>query len=212
MERYPSIGIGAHTSPNFRHEVTEALQKIDERPSGRRLLQEVEALSDHDKKVTIVEAGPGQAIVAKPRLTPAQWENLGSNPDQKTFDKALIKNASGSSAFSKRGVASEIPWSKHTAEPNLNEQGVPVEGANPEIAYVALAHEFTHAKHHLAGTLKYGGEVTRSASSASTPSGKEELRAVGLGKYANSGEPSENSIRQEHGLPLRRTYARSGNW
>ncbi|WP_183130837.1 M91 family zinc metallopeptidase [Pseudomonas coronafaciens] len=66
MERYPSIGIGAHTSPNFRHEVTEALQKIDERPSGRRLLQEVEALSDHDKKVTIVEARPGQAIVAKP--------------------------------------------------------------------------------------------------------------------------------------------------
>ncbi|WP_216597530.1 M91 family zinc metallopeptidase, partial [Pseudomonas coronafaciens] len=73
-------------------------------------------------------------------------------------------------------------------------------------------HELIHAKHHLAGTLKYGGEVTRSASSASTPSGKEELRAVGLGKYANSGEPSENSIRQEHGLPLRRTYARSGNW
>lgn len=41
-----------------------------------------------------------------------------------------------------------------------------------------------------------------------TPAGKEELRAIGLGKYAYSetGEPSENSIREENGLALRRKY------
>nr|WP_268988553.1 hypothetical protein [Ralstonia solanacearum] len=34
------------------------------------------------------------------------------------------------------------------------------------------------------------------------------MRAIGLGKYAYSetGEPSENSIREENGLALRRKY------
>ncbi|WP_245202030.1 type III secretion system effector protein [Herbaspirillum sp. 1173] len=37
-----------------------------------------------------------------------------------------------------------------------------------------------------------------------TPAGKEELRAVGLGKYRNL--PSANSIRAEYGLPLMFRY------
>ncbi|UNW13621.1 type III secretion system effector protein [Xanthomonas phaseoli pv. phaseoli] len=38
---------------------------------------------------------------------------------------------------------------------------------------------------------------------------KEELRAVGVGKYEyrKTRQPSENSIRQEHGLPVRKNIS-----
>ncbi|MCL1617989.1 M91 family zinc metallopeptidase [Ralstonia pseudosolanacearum] len=68
-----------------------------------------------------------------------------------------------------------------------------------------LAHELIHAKHMVAGTWKGRWGDDRDPK---TSAGKEELRAVGLGKYeyAKTGEPSENAIRDEHGLPLRRKY------
>ncbi|WP_019702312.1 XopG/HopH/AvrPtoH family type III secretion system effector [Paracidovorax oryzae] len=213
MDRYPSIRVGASTSSNFKRDVKDALEKIDSRPSGSRLLQQIEGLATREKTVTIVEAGTGQAPVATPRLTPSQWQKLGSSPDQSQFEAALLKNAGGSNWRKTRGTASEIPWNKYTAEPDVDSRGVPIEGANPANAFITLAHELVHAKHHLAGTMMHGGgPVTRDPSSARTDSGKEELRAVGLGEYASTREPSENSIRAEHGLPQRTTYARAGTW
>jgi hypothetical protein len=212
MHRFPAIRIGTHSSPTFERDVVEALNTIEQAPSGRRLLKSIEGLADREKTVTISEATPGQAPVARARLTPKQWQKLGPSPNQAQFEQALMKNASGSGVMKKRGTASEIPWSKETAEPNLDAQGRPVPGANPEHAFITLAHELVHSKHHLAGTMKHDGPLTPEASSARTESGKEELRAVGLGPYAASGEPSENKIRAELGLPLRRSYARSGNW
>ncbi|UXN02209.1 type III secretion system effector protein (plasmid) [Xanthomonas hortorum pv. pelargonii] len=56
----------------------------------------------------------------------------------------------------------------------------------------------------MAGTSKAykGGDRYDETSEA----GKEELRAVGVGKYEyrKTRQPSENSIRQEHGLPIRK--------
>ncbi|ADX47300.1 hypothetical protein Acav_3399 [Paracidovorax avenae ATCC 19860] len=212
MDRYPSIQVGS-TSPSFRRDVKEALEKIDSRPSGSRLLQQIEGLATREKKVTIVEAQAGQAPVARPRLTPSQIHKLPSSPTQSQFEETLLKNAGGSNWRKTRGTASEIPWNKYTAEPEVDSRGVPIEGANPANAFITLAHELVHAKHHLAGTMMYGGgPVTREASSSRTDAGREELRAVGLGEYASTGEPSENSIRAEHGLPQRTSYSRSGNW
>lgn len=213
MHRFPAIQIGAHTSPNFERDVVEALNTIESAPSGRRLLQSIEGLATREKKVTISEAQGGQAPVARPRLTASQIEKqLSSHPTQEEFNRVLAKNASGSGMLKKLGTASEIPWNKQTAEPNLDSQGRPIAGANPEHAFITLAHELVHAKHHLAGTLKHDVAVTADPSCARTESGKEELRAVGLGKYARSGEPNENAIRSELNMPLRNTYSRAGNW
>lgn len=214
MHRFPAIRIGSHTSPTFERDVVEALNTIESAPSGRRLLQSIEGLATREKKVTISEAQDGQAPVARPRLTASQIDKqLSSEPTQEEFKRVLAKNASGSGMLKKLGTASEIPWNKQTAQPNLDSQGRPVAGTNPEHAFITLAHELVHAKHHLAGTMKYDGvEVTADPSCARTESGKEELRAVGLGKYARTGEPSENAIRSELNMPLRSTYSRSGNW
>jgi hypothetical protein len=212
MNRYPAFRIGSHTSPTFENDVVEALDKINQGPSGQKLLQTIHGLASREKTVTISEAQGGQAPVARPRLTPSQMAKLGPNPTQAKFEEQLLKQATGTSLLATRGTSSEIPWNKQTAEPLVNERGVPIQGAAPDAAFVALAHELVHARHHLAGTMKHGGNVTPDAASASTASGKEELRATGLGKYAGRGEPSENSIRREHGLPQRTRYARSGNW
>jgi hypothetical protein len=52
----------------------------------------------------------------------------------------------------------------------------------------------------LLGDSKVGGD----RHDPTTKAGKEESRAVGLGKY--EGRPSENSIRAEHGRQLRTQY------
>nr|WP_113865162.1 XopG/HopH/AvrPtoH family type III secretion system effector [Brenneria salicis]NMN91691.1 NleD-like pathogen effector protein (putative zinc metallopeptidase) [Brenneria salicis ATCC 15712 = DSM 30166]RBP65749.1 NleD-like pathogen effector protein (putative zinc metallopeptidase) [Brenneria salicis ATCC 15712 = DSM 30166] len=214
MNNFPGIRIGGYSSYSFENDVVESLNRIQSGPSGRRLLQKISEESTNEKHVTISEANAGQAPVARPRLTLSQMSKLGSNPTQREFESMLIKESTSSSFINKKGTASEIPWSKMAAEPEVNSSGVPIAGANPDNAFIALAHELIHANHHLAGTSKYGGSVTRDASSALTKSGKEELRAVGLGKYEfeRTGKPTENSIRREHGLPLRTKYSRSGEW
>ncbi|MGD7413034.1 M91 family zinc metallopeptidase, partial [Ralstonia pseudosolanacearum] len=72
-------------------------------------------------------------------------------------------------------------------------------------SFVVLAHEMIHAHHVMAGTSK-GGSGDRY--DETSEAGQEELRAVGLGAYAhaNTGEPTENSIRAEHGLRMRSKY------
>lgn len=212
MHKFPGIHIGTYSSLGFERDVVDALNTINSAPTGKRLLQSIEGLSTREKKVTISEATGDQCPVARPRLTPAQWQKLGDNPTQDAFDRALTKNASGSGLLKKLGTASEIPWNKYTAEPNVDSRGVPVRGTNPEHAFITLAHELVHAKHHLAGTMKHDVKLTPEASCAQTQSGKEELRAVGLRKYAGSDEPNENAIRGELGLPERRAYSRSGQW
>ncbi len=213
MYKFPGIQVAATARPSFEAEVVEALECIKSRPVGNQLLEDIASLARGERKVTIVEPAADQLPVAQMRLTPSQLDALGSNPPRAKVRQALIDNATGSTLFRRRGTASEIPWSKATAEPVVNEHGVPVRQTDPDQAFVALAHELIHARHHLAGTLKFDGTtLTPHPACAESKSGKEELRAVGLGKYAASKEPTENAIRAEHGLPRRTTYSRSGNW
>ncbi|RLM27797.1 hypothetical protein BIY29_01555 [Brenneria alni] len=214
MDGFTGIRVGSHSSHYFENDVVESLNKIKSGSTGQQLLQKIADNSTSEKHVTISEVRDGQAPVARPRLTLSQMSRLGNNPTQREFDSMLIRESTGSTCINKRGTASEILWSKNSVEPNVNSSGVPVRGTNPDNAFTVLAHELIHARHYLAGTSKYGGSVTPNASSASTKSGKEELRAVGLGKYKheNTGEPTENSIRGEHGLPLKTRYSLSGNW
>lgn len=212
MGQFPGIRIGRHTSPNFPDDVAEALGKIGEGPSGRRLLEAIEGLSVREKTVTIVEAAPNEPPSTLPRLTPSQRIALGSHPTLDDFREAISQHATGSNASDQRGIAAEVAWRKSMAETNLDGEGVPVPGTDPSHAFISLAHELVHAKHQLAGTMLHGGKIRSRASTAETPSGQEELRATGLGPYANTAEPSENAIRAEHGLPLRQAYHRSGNW
>ena len=109
-----------------------------------------------------------------------------------------------------KGCNAIIEWSPQS-HIELNSNGSPLRlGSDPEESFVVLAHELIHAQHLLAGTSRAykGGDRYDETSEA----GKEELRAVGVGKYEyrKTRQPSENSIRQEHGLPVRKKYKPHG--
>jgi hypothetical protein len=77
--------------------------------------------------------------------------------------------------------------------------------------YIALAHELVHATHRARGVTKSPGnqpnkffDEYRNEFTENSP--EEEARTVGLQLFANE-RLTENSIRKEHGLNLRVSYA-----
>ena len=64
-------------------------------------------------------------------------------------------------------------------------------------AFVALAHELVHAFHYMGGDRSPSRMV-------------EEARTVGAGRYANT-RISENAVRKEHNVALRKWYCRPGD-
>lgn len=216
MHKFPGIKVKNNPSNNLSKDVCDALETINSKPSGTHLLRSIASLANEEKFVLIKNARLAEDIACVPQLTAKDLEKLinkfGLDFTQKEYDDMRIKQSSSSTPFKRRGCSATIRWNKELSQPLLDPEGGPIPGTCPEYAYITLAHELVHAKHQLAGTCKYSGDLNPSEKSATTRSGKEELRAIGLGKYAYSGEPSENTIRQEHGLPKRLKYTLSGGW
>ncbi|WP_256724611.1 XopG/HopH/AvrPtoH family type III secretion system effector, partial [Xanthomonas oryzae] len=157
-----------------------------------------------NRKVTIAEIGAEAQPNNRAVLSASEVEKY--DPETFADNLALAKER----ARKGKGCNAIIEWSPHS-NIELNSNGSPLRlGSNPEESFVVLAHELIHAQHILAGTSKAynGGDRYDETSEA----GKEELRAVGVGKYEyrKTRQPSENSIRQEHGLPIRKKYKPHG--
>ncbi|WP_290439099.1 XopG/HopH/AvrPtoH family type III secretion system effector [Xanthomonas oryzae] len=157
-----------------------------------------------NRKVTIAEIGAEAQPNNRAVLSASEVEKYDPEPfaDNLALAKERARKGKGCNAI--------IEWSPHS-NIELNSNGSPLRlGSNPEESFVVLAHELIHAQHILAGTSKAynGGDRYDETSEA----GKEELRAVGVGKYEyrKTRQPSENSIRQEHGLPIRKKYKPHG--
>lgn len=71
-------------------------------------------------------------------------------------------------------------------------------------AFIALAHELVHALHSLSG------DFLKPYSWADDGALIEEARTVGIGPFAKT-RICENTIRKEHGLPLRTYYSTPGD-
>ncbi|CTP91498.1 putative type III effector protein [Xanthomonas translucens pv. poae] len=197
----------------FNAEVTTHLDNLGSQPSGNQLLDELTALSNQrSHKLTIREKplsrrGP----MAEPVLSGHQ---LQRHPDLESYEE--IREVAGSHYALEKdnrpnvGSSVVVSWSAHQTSMGLDRDGYPTcPTASNNDKVSLLAHELVHAKHMMAGTWKGSYE---DRNDASTASGQEELRAVGMGRYAYSltGAPSENSVRAEHGLPLRHSYCKRG--
>ncbi|MCC4617999.1 type III secretion system effector protein [Xanthomonas campestris pv. asclepiadis] len=211
---YPGIYSSSQASSQedqFKNEFEPALGKIAEGPSGNYLLQELGSFNARKSLSVIVkEIGPTEQPNTRAILSAAQiseyQESTGNNIS------TLEQSVSIAKKYAKKGKGCNalIEWSPHS-HIELNGNGSPIRlGSNPDEAFLVLSHELVHAKHILGGTSKaYGGGDRYNGKSEA---GKEELRAVGLGKYeySKTNQPSENSIRQEHGLPIRKKYKPHG--
>ncbi|WOB27579.1 MULTISPECIES: type III secretion system effector protein [Xanthomonas] len=198
----------------FNAELNVHLDHLNSRSTGNQLLNELQQLSQIRRhKATIHEIARNQNPCAEPVLSRHQ---LDAHPELTRF-KDIREKAGLLYALKKpeegknEGSSVVISWSPHQTSIELDEDGDPTgrTTSSPIDKVSVLAHELVHAKHIMAGTWKGSYEDERNPD---TPTGKEELRAVGLGKYkySESGEPSENSIRAEHGLPKRVSYHYSG--
>lgn len=197
----------------FNAEVNVHLDHLNSRPTGNQLLEKLQQLSrKRSHKVTIHEIAP-QNPCAEPVLSRHQ---LDAHPELRKYKD--IRDKAGSSyalqepgAEKNKGSGVVVTWSAHQTSIELDEDGDPTNKAtsSPIDKVSVLGHELVHARHMMAGTWKGSYEDERDPD---TPTGQEELRAVGLGryKYSRSGEPSENSIRAEHGLPKRVSYHHTG--
>ena len=196
-------------SHRFHSAADAALTDINSVSSGRKLLQSIaQKASGGEKKVTIQSVSGSRSAGTQAVLTRSQLNSY--QPSSFRENVSIATALSEKSGWSKgKGSSAIIEWNSDRSSIQLNGNGSPmgfVDGGDSDRVSV-LSHELVHAKHILSGTRKANYEPSRRYDPSSS-AGKEEARAVGIGKYAYSktGKPSENSIRQERGLPLRKYY------
>ena len=78
-------------------------------------------------------------------------------------------------------------------------------GIDGRPTFIALAHELVHAHHYLHG-MCYRGIADMIMDGGNTGIMEEEMRTVGFGRYSDE-VPSENKVREEHGVALRASYS-----
>ncbi|GKS97691.1 XopG/HopH/AvrPtoH family type III secretion system effector [Acidovorax sp. SUPP2825] len=208
-----SINDSNRDSQRFNAEVNLHLDTLGSGSTGNQLLNDLVSLSNQRRhKVTIHEmkaspSGPS----AEPVLSRHQREQ---HPTLNSFrdirETAGRRYALKTQQGPNEGSSVVVTWTAHQTSMGLDEDGDPTGPTSSNRDKVSLlAHELVHAKHMMAGTWKGSYDDSRDPETAS---GKEELRAVGIGKYkySETGQPSENSVRAEHGLPKRSSYHYSG--
>jgi hypothetical protein len=174
----------------------QALARIKSRPNGNALLNEIDSHSTNGKQLKIFVAPHGGRMANVTRAV----DDI-NNPGQDNFQ--AVKNASKGLFGKGKGASAEIDFNPSTSlalDHNGNPTGIE---QSPNRAYLSLAHELVHAYRIMKGTYTGGGGDM--GFDPNSNSGKEELRAVGLGKW--QGESlSENGIRGEQGEQLRNAY------
>ncbi|HKX56518.1 MAG TPA: type III secretion system effector protein [Xanthomonadales bacterium] len=191
---------------SYKEEAQQALDRIASGPSGGELLSKVAKIaSGGEKKITLKELGPNEEPYTQAVLTRSQIEKY--KPRGFEQNVAIAGELSRKGRFLKgEGTSAIIGWSPEKSSVLLNQNGSPTRiGASQEEKFTVLAHELIHARHIMSGSsLAAGGNRY----DPKTPNGKEESRAVGVEgyHYSKTKKPSENSIRAEQGLPLRKKY------
>ncbi|WP_230640779.1 XopG/HopH/AvrPtoH family type III secretion system effector [Ralstonia solanacearum] len=208
--QYPGIYVATasdeqYSANLYKNEADAALNKIASGRTGNQLLRDIGSLSaKKGRKLTISEIGAGESPCTEPVLTASQLDK--HQPSSFKENKKIAKQFARKGTFSSGdGCSAIVNWNP-TTNIRLSQDGSPLGyGRDSDESFAVLAHELVHARHVMAGTSKaWVGDRYDPSSEA----GKEESRAIGIGKYAFSktGEPSENSIRSEHDLPLRAKY------
>lgn len=186
------------THPVGRLQVDDALTKLASKANGLSLLQALNNNSSSSKGRLVEIKVTTDSSHAAAFLTREQRHKYKIDESEITLnnDKAVdILHRKG------QGTSATVFWNPEVAV-TLDAAGRPSLVYDAQKSYLVLAHELVHAHRILKGTYT-GGVGDRQ--DRSTPAGKEELRAVGLGKYKNE-KLSENGIRKEHGEPLRKSY------
>ena len=176
-----------------------ALAKLFSKPNGRALLDKINSLSNQERFVTLEVVRTNTR--ARPVLTKSQLTRF------KIKDYDLDINSRKALEISKQhgndkgeGVSAVVYWNPEDAH-EIKDGGIPERVKNRELGFVGLAHELVHASRYLEGVHQHDGKNIFPGNGNFL----EEERATGIGRFSNE-RLSENGIRAEHGLKIRKSY------
>lgn len=214
---FPGILIGNDTyrgndwvPDGFVGAVATALQSINSKPIGKKLLSDLSQACRQDPiKKIVIEYGARStaapiAVVtneSRKKVQPIMGDDDKYDLDELMSDPALLARpmafdqVTGERNFVGGAGTGAVVTFNHT-DPG------PPGAARP--VFIALAHELIHALHYVTGTC-YRAASGGIRDGGNTGLMEEEMRTVGLHQYARE-LPSENAIRGEHGIPLRTNY------
>ncbi|PPC63836.1 hypothetical protein C1Y41_04115 [Pantoea sp. ICBG 1758] len=184
-------------------QVESMLAKIASKGAGRSLLVNIQKSLRNGRTITI-KTNRQQSFSAFAMLT--KYQNINPFNQNRLSTQNLVR-AFGLSSI-KGGRPTEGTSAVVEIDPNaslqLNRYGVPTQYKyGTQNTFLSLAHEMIHALNILQG--KRLGQAFENVRDSASKKLEEEMRTVGLGKYAGR-ILSENSIRKEHNMPLRAAY------
>jgi hypothetical protein len=194
----------------FAGVVTTCLQQIASQPIGAQLLQDLSnaCVRDPVKKI-VIEYGQRSTAAPIPVVTNESRKMvqpvMGA---QERYDlNALMSEGALIGAFGDidedSGIRDFVPGGGTGAVVTFNHTDRGPPGA-PRPVFIALAHELIHAYHYTHGSC-YRAASGGIRDGGDTGLMEEEMRTVGLLKFADE-MPSENAIRQEHQIEVRKNY------
>jgi len=203
------IGRMSNVEPNFAiffesenaYLATEnALNKIKSGRNGAQIINNIINAQTSEKYVQIRATYDDEITNSTfVRLTGSQMNNYTKTliPDTLPYNREAYKFATNG-----EGVR-PIVFYNPSHSISINAAGEPKSANDASQSFVALAHELVHAYHIIKGD-SFGSDPRTSAYDDDEHL-REEVRAIGFNMYSNN-PISENGVRQDHNLPIRKFY------
>lgn len=183
------------------YQATEnALAKIKSGQNGANLIAAIVREQTPEKYVQInATYDPSEITGTYSRLVRSQMNEYTAKlkPDTLPYNREALKMATNG-----EGVKPIVIYNPSQAM-MVDSNGKPYAAISEKHSFVSLAHELVHAYHMIRGD-SFGSDPRTSAADDDEHF-REEVRAVGFHMYGNN-LLSENGVRQDHGLPIRKGY------
>jgi len=201
---FQGVFVSRKDPPEFHQQTRAALKKLDSKPAGATVLQQLAALN---------EMNPKKMVIIK-KATP----EICSDQSMPAFDRprSVFPLTSSSVCLPKRTSDPFVPYvagkgaDKTIIEFNPS-GGMKFEAGrnnwkqDDRLGFINLGHELVHASHYLHG-VQYREFTDNPGLDSDTGAAEEELRTTGVGPWRDE-YPSDNAIRREHGENEREDYA-----
>ena len=184
-----------------------ALKKIKSGRNGSELLKRLNNLSNGDRTVTI-EVDDSRRSHNIPFLTKSQLKKFNIDPEdlKASNDKATEISQRKGFLRNGEGVSSLVKFNPDYFV-RVNEHGTHLYTMEKNSSFVMLAHELVHAYRLMKGS-DYGFDGSEKPGIREA---KEERRVMGTDEFSNK-LISENGIRKDHGIHLRKQHKTEHDW
>jgi len=179
-----------------------AIFTLKGQPVGRSLINEIEQLGREGKKIT-VNIDKKSGCFAKAKLTEDQARVLNIPDDVSNEENHLQSYFFSTKSFdgiNSLGTSVYVNWNPLESS-QVDDDGKIIKDKNANSNFITLCHELIHAYHIMNGAALVDSIDEQYLTGESTRN--EEQSVIGLGRFEHE-RFTENKIRAEHGLKLRR--------